>query len=108
MSVGLVQCSSQWSINGRVDHRSASLWLPYSCCTSWPCVRMALSSTESMKATITGSSVQFDFALFVEPLNDLSLEICVVDARLSKGAGISVVLPIVVPVSLLVRPISKH
>lgn len=70
--------------------------------------RPGLSSTESVKATITGSTVQFDFALFVEPLNDLSLEICIVDARLSKSASVSVVLPVVVPVSLLVCPISKH
>lgn len=70
--------------------------------------RPGLSSTESVKATSTDLSVQFDFALFVEPLNDLSLEICIVDASLSKSAGVSVVLPIVVPVPLFVCPISKH
>lgn len=61
-----------------------------------------------MKATITGSCVEFDFAVFVKLLNDLGLKVCVVDARFSKGTGVSVVFPIVVPVSLLVRPVSKH
>lgn len=108
MSVGLVQCSSQWSINGRVDHRSVSLWLSFSCRASRPCIYKALSTTESVKATITGLSVQLDFALCAEFLNDLSLKIRIVNACFSKGTCVSVVLPIVVPISLSIRPISKH
>lgn len=55
-----------------------------------------------------GSQVQADLALLGQPLDELHLEVGVVDARLPEGAGVAVLLPVVVPVALLVGAVAEH
>lgn len=97
--MGLVQCGSQWSMKVDDLHlfgfHTAAVYHDF---------KHSLGNIRP----VTGSSEQFDFALCVEPFDDLRLVICVVDACLSEGAGVSVVFPIVVPVAVFVCSISKH
>lgn len=54
------------------------------------------------------SQAQADLALLGQPVDDLCLKICVVDARLPEGPGVAVLLPVVVPVALLVGAVAEH
>lgn len=45
-----------------------------------------------------------DFSGLGQPLNDLGLVVCVVDAGLPELSGVAVLLPVVVPVPTAVRP----
>lgn len=49
-----------------------------------------------------------DFASLGQPLDDLGFVVCVVDAGLPELSGVTVLLPVVVPVSPAVCPETKH
>lgn len=55
-----------------------------------------------------GSRVQSDLSLLGQLLYDLHLKISAVHARLAEGAGVAVLFPVVVPIALLVGPVTKH
>lgn len=52
--------------------------------------------------------METDLSFLGEPVDDLRLEVGAVNARLPEGSGVVVVLPVVVPVPLLVRTVTKH
>ena len=66
--------------------------------------------TENLRRVIwrSFSREYCDFSSLGQLLNDLSLEICIMDAGLPELPGIAVLLPVVVPVSSAVRPEAKH
>lgn len=54
------------------------------------------------------SQVQTDLSLLGEPLDDERFKVGAVDSGLPEGSGIAVLLPIVMPVSLLVGAVPEH
>lgn len=52
--------------------------------------------------------VEADFALLGQPVDDLSLKLGTVDARLPKCSSITILFPVVMPVPLLVSTIPEH
>lgn len=55
-----------------------------------------------------GSQVQTDLAFPGELVDDVRLKLRTVDASLPEGSTVAVVLPVVMPVSLLVGTITEH
>lgn len=53
-------------------------------------------------------AVQSDLALYGELLDDLGFKVGVMDPRLPEGAGVPVLLPVVVPVPLPVSAVPEH
>lgn len=54
------------------------------------------------------SHIQLNLSFFGELVNDICFKLGAVNAGLSKGSSIAILLPVMIPVPLLVCPITKH
>lgn len=57
---------------------------------------------------IVVSAMQSDLAFLGQAVDDLCFKLCTVDSSLPEGSSIAILLPVVMPVSLLVCTITKH
>lgn len=71
-------------------------------------VTLELKSVHQSVGQWSASQVQADLALLGQSVDDQRLKLGVVDAGLSEGSSIAILLPVVVPVSLLVSTKPKH
>jgi len=72
------------------------------------CVNVFWADREHVTATSSAAEIHFDFVCGGQAQRDAVLIVSTVHARLPEGAGVLILLPVVMPVPLLVSAEPEH